>query len=386
MKLVLRASLACAVLLLLVLLALAKPLPDFIEYWTSAHLLTSGGNPYSLDAMFQMQKSLGWRGSIPLMNLTPPWALPFIAPLGFCQSYPAAWLGWVLVMAGLLAWSARVILDVYSQGCQLFPQESRRSDALIAFTFYPALLAIVYAQITTVSLGGLALFLHFESRKKHTLAGAALVLASIKPQLLALVWLALLLDVIYSKCWRLAVGFLSGLALLSAAVTLMRPSIWAEYLSLTRSGYMVIWASAIGVFLRIPFGLSDRSFILQFLPLAAGIVWLVGYYRKHASWVWADRLPAVVTVSILTTAYGWLFDQVLLVIPIVYLCCRFSTTSVFKKLVWLYTFVNTATILASIFSVLGGFLAAPILLCYAFRKMNVGEHGATSNTLSECVE
>ena len=59
---------------------LAHPIHDFVEYWTAAHLLTAHQNPYSLGEVFTMERRAGFEQSVPIMLLSPPWALPLIAP------------------------------------------------------------------------------------------------------------------------------------------------------------------------------------------------------------------------------------------------------------------------------------------------------------------
>jgi hypothetical protein len=41
------------------------------------------------------------------------------------------------------------------------------------------------------------------------------------------------------------------------------------------------------------------------------VVWVVFYWCRHRSdWLWAERLPLVLIVSLTTSAYTWTFDQV----------------------------------------------------------------------------
>ena len=48
-----------------------------------------------------------------------------------------------------------------------------------------------------------------------------------------------------------------------------------------------------------------------------GLLALGWYWNKHSrQWQWRDRLPAVLTLSVLTAAYGWPFDEVVLLVPV----------------------------------------------------------------------
>ncbi len=116
--------------------ALLRPTHDFMEYWTAAHLVLRGQNPYSLDAMFQAQKSLGWADPVPLMFVCPPWALTLVAPLGLVSSYGFGWLMWIAMLAAVVAVSSRLLMDIYFGDVRL-PEISHTAfyRTLFAFTF-----------------------------------------------------------------------------------------------------------------------------------------------------------------------------------------------------------------------------------------------------------
>ena len=41
------------------------------------------------------------------------------------------------------------------------------------------------------------------------------------------------------------------------------------------------------------------------------------YWRRYRlDWNWRNRLPMVLTLSVLTAAYGWPFDEVVLLVPV----------------------------------------------------------------------
>jgi len=48
-----------------------------------------------------------------------------------------------------------------------------------------------------------------------------------------------------------------------------------------------------------------------------GLVGLAIYWRRYRlDWTWRDRLPMVLSLSVLTAAYGWPFDEVVLLVPV----------------------------------------------------------------------
>src|SRR5690348_13077999 len=101
------------------LFALSRPQHDFIEYWGTAHLLSTRANPYSLLEMSKLQDALGWTEPVPLMFVCPPWVLPLIAPLGLVSSYSLAWIVWMTILVLVLAISSRLLMDLYFQDLRI---------------------------------------------------------------------------------------------------------------------------------------------------------------------------------------------------------------------------------------------------------------------------
>lgn len=367
-RLAINLVLAAFILFLIVAYSRTRPTEDFVEYWASSRLLDSGHNPYSLNEVMEIEQSLGWSDRVPLMNLNPPWALPLVAPLGLFSSYPVAWLIWVLVLSCALSYSARILLDLYSDDRRVFPRESRWSEVLIAFTFFPALLCLRLGQISPLIVLGFSLFLWFESEQKYVLAGLSLSLAAIKPQLAYLVWIAIVLDTLRSARWKILAALASALISLSLICASLRSRVFNDYSALNRTGYFKIWHPAIGGMLRSVFHQGTHGFFLQFLPAVFGLLWFGFYWlTRGAHWRLRDGMPILLTVSVFTSPFAWTFDQILLVIPIVALSCSyfFRLGRMPRPIVWIYSAVNLLTLLAA--SPKGpAFLAAPLALLYAF--------------------
>ncbi|HXW54807.1 MAG TPA: glycosyltransferase family 87 protein [Candidatus Cybelea sp.] len=309
------------------------------------------------------------------MNLTPPWALPLIAPIGFAKSYAIAWLAWVTVLVLALWWSTRLLLDLYSGGRSIFPSEPRNREPLIAFTFYPAVWCLRFAQITPLVLAGVAGFLWFECRNRHVRAGMCLAMATIKPHLLYLVWLAMLFRLFRKRDWVAATSLASVLVLFTSMAILMRRTVLQDYGTLLRSGYTHLFPSALGAIVRYRFAKVD-TFPLQFVAPLAGTIWFVCYWRRRRDdWQWKENMPLLVTISLLTTAYGWTFDQVLLLVPIVAVAarCAMAGEKLPRKLMILYTSMNIALFLLFSFWKDVAFAAAPLAIMAVLLKFTPHE-------------
>lgn len=352
---------ACVVLLVIAY-ARTKPLQDFVEYWTAAHQFVAGRNPYSFGESLQLENALGWSKPLPIVALNPPWMLPLIAPLGLAKSYAASWIVWVSVLAFLVWWSTKLLLELYAGGRRLFPAETASSERVLAFTFYPTLLCLGSAQITPIVLLGVAGFLWFITRERYWRAGTCLALSAIKPQLVYLLWLALLLWCWRRKTWAAVLSLAAAMGFLLGIAVLVRPSIVADYWHFAGSGYAWIWPSAAGAILRYPFN-SIRSYPLQFLGPVLGTVWFFCYWVKRApKWDWKKQTPLLVSVSVLTAAYGWTLDQVLLLVPVIAIASSYTALqgSVPRGIVWVYTTLNVALILGSLEGPAVPYVLAPL--------------------------
>lgn len=300
------ALLAAAMALLVGAIYLAARAPlhnDFVEYWSAARLLRSGRDPYSPAAMLQVELATGFQGKQALLMWNPPWALPFVLPLGLL-SYSHASSLWLLLSLIIVFASADWLWRAYGGD-----PERRWLAWLLAATFFPLLTAMGLGQIGPLILLGITLFLRFHS-SRPLLAGAATVLIAIKPQLLFLFWIVLLFQGLCGV-WIPLAGAALALGLLGALPLLLSHSVWSSYLHLARGGTVLRYPSpTFGTLLRA--WLGEKAW-LQFIPSLIGAVWVVLFWaRRRRRWSWQLEFPLLLLVSLVTTAYGWLFDQIVL--------------------------------------------------------------------------
>ena len=300
------ALLAAAMALLVGAIYLAARAPlhnDFVEYWSAARLLRSGRDPYSPAAMLQVELATGFQGKQALLMWNPPWALPFVLPLGLL-SYSHASSLWLLLSLIIVFASADWLWRAYGGD-----PERRWLAWLLAATFFPLLTAMGLGQIGPLILLGITLFLRFHS-SRPLLAGAATVLIAIKPQLLFLFWIVLLFQGLCGV-WIPLAGAALGLGLLGALAPLLSHSVWSSYLHLARGGTVLRYPSpTFGTLLRA--WLGEKAW-LQFIPPLIGALWAVFFWaRRRRRWSWQLEFPLLLLVSLVTTAYGWLFDQIVL--------------------------------------------------------------------------
>jgi Glycosyltransferase family 87 len=292
------------------------PVVDLVEYWSAAHLLVHGENPYSPSRMLALEKSAGWSQSDPLLMWNPPWVLAFVAPLGGL-SYRATYLLWLAIHLAILVFCANKLWIHYGGS----PQKLHIAW-ILAFTFVPTLTVLGLGQIGPLILLGITMFLL--GRDRHPwLAGAATVLIGIKPQLCYLFWVALLLWIIRERRWRVLAGAAFAFAAATLVPLIFRPSIFADYAGQFHAARLLRNPSPnLGTLLR--WWLAPSANWLQFVPSALGAAWFVWYWKRKASWEWTSGMPLLLVVSIATTSYGWVFDHVVLLPAIFEIATRIA--------------------------------------------------------------
>jgi hypothetical protein len=280
---------------------------DFLAYWSTSRLQVSGRNPYSPADLLSVQTAAGWTDSTALMLWNPPWTLFFVLPFGV-PDYPASRLLWLAFNVGLILFSAAWLWRFYG-GAQVQPVWVAW---LVALLFAPTLFMLKIGQIGGLMLLGLVLFLLFVRREQWALAGAATVVIAIKPALLYLFWLALLAWAIDRRRWSVLVGGITAAVVATAVPLAFNPAMLSQYIATMTHQAPIDYATpTLGMLLRLMLGI-DHAW-LQFLPSVGGALWFAWYWHRHrATWRWDQQLGLILLVSIVTTSYGWSFDQVVI--------------------------------------------------------------------------
>ena len=282
---------------------------DFVEYWAAGALLLAGQNPYDPALMLAVERSAGYTGNRALLMLNPPPVLTLVMPFALLPYRPAAVL-WLVFNVAALLWSCSVLWKLAGG--------SRQATWIVLVSsviFVPTLFALLLGQISILLLLSVALFLRFVRDGRMIAAGAATTLLLVKPHVVYLVGVALVAWWLRQRDWRVILGVaLGGIGVLVPLA--FNPAIYGQFAELTRNESLSHFStSTLGTLLRLAAGDPSR-FGLQFVPMVLGFAYLATRFRRNrgANWDWEREMPLLVVVSLATAAYGWVFDQVVLLV------------------------------------------------------------------------
>lgn len=297
---------------------------DFVEYWAAGRLFMAGGNPYSWDAMLDLEKAVGMETysseetgeEMPLLMFNPPWTLVFIMP--FAQaSFAISRLLWFVFSLGLVILCADAIWRIYGGA-----PNQRWLAWIIGLSFAPTLQVLQMGQIGPLLLLGVVGFL-FCINQSGWSAGMATVLMAVKPHLFGIFAVALFLWTVHQRRWSIFGGAILTVTIIMACLLGANPHLIDQYWHcMTVHSPRDCRTPILGSLLRVLFGRDQ--FWLQLIPQVIGLAWVAVYwYRRRNHWDWLEQLPLLVLVSLLTTAYGaWPFDLVVLLLPVVEIAAR----------------------------------------------------------------
>ena len=282
---------------------------DSIQYWATGTLLLHRGNPYSVASVQALESSQGYPAARPLMLRTPPWSVWMVVPLGLLTSF-WAWVVWLAILLASLVSSIRISWQMYGDG-----PRPPAVFLMAGYLFAPVAACLVAGQMGIILLLGIALFFSLEQEQPF-LAGAALLIPMAKPHIFILLWPILAVWVIAGKRWALLKGTVAAWLLATTIALMLDPAIFQHYREmLHQQAIQHEFIPALSGMIR---GIFFRAYFwVQFVPTGIGLLWSAWYYwTNRAIWDWSQHGSAVLVVSLLTTPYSWMTDEVVL-LPVI---------------------------------------------------------------------
>ncbi len=295
---------------------------DFIQYWSAFQLFLHGKNPYDPEAMHALQLALGQNPEQTIMMWNPPWTLLVLAP-ALIFPFALSWKIWFLLSIGFLAGTTFLF----------HAQCGQKKNSLfhwvgISLLFYPAWECLIWGQLSLFLTFCFTLVLLGLMNGRDRTAGIFLALLSIKPHLFYLNALFFIWWAVQQRRMTFLKSAAVSLLALSGTCTLLAPHSILDWLqSLRGVAHPTVtpvqnWkvASLVGFTrecLEIITGSAPAwpMWVLPLMALSCTVAYLLK--RQRTSDSLSPAFP-LLCLSLLTSPYGWLYDQSLLIVPILW--------------------------------------------------------------------
>lgn len=278
---------------------------DFQAYWSSAYLLANGMDFSDPGLVGEVERTLtNWDKPETLYAWYSPIGNVVLLPLTFIPFTRAVYY-WLILNIVVLFYSTMLIWG---------DTDSRKWIPLVAvFSFSMTIVSLVFGQINTLEVLGLALFLHFIRSERQYLAGGSLVLTTIKPHLVIFTLPILLLDLLRKKEWRALVGFAFVLTLCAFVLFALYPSWPQSFWTVVTSGMGTVRETPNINGLLVLAGEQTFGKLIWPIALFVGILW---WLKDGQDWDRRTLIDLSVTLGLILSPIGWSYDQIMLIFPI----------------------------------------------------------------------
>jgi hypothetical protein len=294
---------------------------DFMQYWAVGRLVLQGENPYDPALQLREQQQIYPDRDLALMMWNPPPALTLYVPLGWLPVLLAAWI-WNSLQLLAVVLAVVLLVRVYA------PQYPVWIFMPMAFGFAGTWWLLFYGQNTGLIVLGLAGFVWGLQRQRYWLAGSCGALTVLKPHLVLAFGVTWLADILTPQRRRAVGAGICAVVLATAVCLCSDPMVFKHFVAaLTQSSpygiRLMDWKlPTASYWLRLWW--SPTAFWVQFVPSVLLALIALGWrIRQGERWQWSQTLPCLIAGSVLTTGYGgWIFDLILLLVPLVALAAK----------------------------------------------------------------
>jgi hypothetical protein len=278
---------------------------DLQAYWSSTYLLAHGQDFSDGIALGEVEHALttrnnpetlySWFSPIGNVLLLPFTAVPFTTAVYY----------WLILNIIILFYSTMLIWGDSNPHTWI--------PLVAVFSFSMTVVSLVFGQINTWEVLGLGLFLSLSRSNKQYLAGASLVLTTIKPHLVIITLPILFLDLLRKKEWKTLAGFFIALAFCFAVLFAFYPSWIQSFLGVITSGMSTVRETPTINGLLVLLGDHTFGKLIWFIALVVGsLLW----FTRGQNWDRRTFIDISLTAGLIVSPIGWSYDQVMLFFPV----------------------------------------------------------------------
>jgi hypothetical protein len=272
---------------------------DFMSRWEGARsFVIDGLNPYGDEASLNIQEQIYGRpvveGEDPGYFAYPFYTIFMIWPLVY-MSYAWASAIWMVLLAVCVIVSLLLLLDLFSWKPKIWLRALLIYWSLI---FYFAGRGLILGQVGLVVYLLEMLTVWALIRNKDELAGVALALSTVKPQMAFLFVPFLLIWGLRAGRWRFLGGFGVSFGVLMGLSFLMEPSWLGDWIAQVRLYPSYTVASPVWILTQMYLGLGDTGEQIVTLALYGLLLWTwygVVIQKHYDRFLWVVSLTLVIT-------------------------------------------------------------------------------------------
>lgn len=278
---------------------------DLQAYWGSAYLFAHGQDFSNSDALGEVQRSLAnrtrsdtqyaWFSPIGNVVLLPFTLIPFTRVVYY----------WLILNVVIFFYSTILIWEQTDQRVWI--------PLVAVFSFALTFISLIFGQINSLEVLGLALFFTLNKSNRHYLAGASLVLTTIKPHLVIITLPILFLDLLRKKKWKTLTGFFIALGLCFIVLFAFYPPWTQSFWAVVTSGMNTVRETPSINGLLVLIEEYKIGKLIWIITLIAGIIW---WWLRGQNWDTRTFIDVSVAVGLIVSPIGWSYDQVVLIFPI----------------------------------------------------------------------
>ncbi len=232
-------------------------------------------------------------------------------PLGFLNS-SAGFAVWLAVSVAALIVSVRCCTNLYGGS----EASAGSSCLLFAVGFAPVLACLMAGQVGILLLLGFMVFLRWETAHPFW-AGAALIMPLAKPHLFAPFFAVFVFWALRKKRWKALAGCFASLCVAIVFALAMQARVFTDYkIAMQGESIGKLFIPSLSGTLRAL--LFPQYIWVQFVPLAAGLIWSVWYFNRVTVWDWRKNGLTVLLVCILVAPYSFFNDEAILLPVLLY--------------------------------------------------------------------
>lgn len=295
---------------------------DFGVYWQAGHMILSGQNVYNSQE-WTTERSL--HGTALNSEPTFQYPLPFavlLTPLGALPVMQAYAL-WIFLGEVAILTSVFILLAFWDK-------RSLRFEFLAiisAFLFRPAFYVILSGQLPVMLLLVIALSIKLFGRKMWFLGGLVASLMALKPSIGIPFLLLTSLWLLSKKQWGAMAGMMAGAILLWGIGDIYNPHWAMDYLAIGRYSFgkyygmqTTLWGLA-GLYIK-----AGKWSVAAGMAGVCSVIAITGYFiiNKRMKDDPYLIIAAIVPATLLIAPYSWSYEQILLIVPILYILINLS--------------------------------------------------------------